>query len=141
MALKPAFGQVSPINTNSPFAVADSHIKQVLNGISTIKMVKVVAVTGGGPSAPCYVDVQPLVNMIDGAGNPTPHGILTNLPVFRLQGGIGAIICDPSVNDIGLIACCDRDSSKVKATKKVANPGSRRTLDLADGIYLGGILN
>jgi hypothetical protein len=36
---------------------------------------------------------------------------------------------------------CDRDSSAVKASKDIANPGSYRRFDLADGMYFGGFLN
>jgi hypothetical protein len=82
-----------------------------------------------------------MVNMIDGIGNKTPHGTIFNLPYFRLQGGTSAIIMDPQVGDIGIALICDRDISSVKATQAVSNPGSNRLHDLADGIYIGGILN
>lgn len=40
-----------------------------------------------------------------------------------------------------MCAFCMRDISAVKKAKGVANPGSYRTYDWADGLYLGGFLN
>ena len=87
------------------------------------------------------LDVQPMVHQIDGAGKPTPHGIIHNIPYVRLQGGGGAVIIDPVVGDIGLIVYASSDISSVKNTRAPTVPGSRRRFDMADGIYLGGLLN
>jgi len=48
---------------------------------------------------------------------------------------------DPKVGDIGIALFADRDISTVTATKKQATPGSRRKFDMADGLYIGGVLN
>lgn len=115
---------------------------QLLGIVGTIKLVKVIAVHAtGGISVAGTVDVQPLVNQIDGQGNSTPHGTVFSLPYVRVQGGVNAIIIDPVAGDIGLAVIADRDISAVKASKKQANPGSYRRFDMADGIYIGGILN
>jgi hypothetical protein len=82
-----------------------------------------------------YVDVQPMVNQIDGQGNATPHGAVKRLCYMRYGGANGAIISDPVKGDIGHMVCSDRDLSSVKATGAVANPGSRRKFDMADGTY------
>ena len=117
-------------------------ISQALSRVETNALVKVVAVTSSGQVAPAgYVDVQPLVNQVDGAGTAVPHGTIHGLPYFRLQGGTNAIIMDPVVGDIGMAGFCSRDISSVKANKAQANPGSRRRHDPADGIYFGGVLN
>ena len=100
-----------------------------------------MAVTGGGVGAVGYVDVQPLVNQVDGFGSAIPQGRLHNIPYLRMQGGVNAIILDPQVGDIGVCVFSDRDISSVKTTKARANPGSRRRFDVADGLYLGGMLN
>jgi hypothetical protein len=81
------------------------------------------------------------VNQVDGAGNATPHDVLHHLPYFRLQGGSDAVILDPKVGDIGLAGFASRDISSVKSTKAQANPGSARSFDMADGVYIGGMLN
>lgn len=117
-------------------------IWQVLAGISTAKLVEVVAVTNAGDLSPVgFVDVQPLVNQLDGEDNAMPHGVVHNLPYFRVQGGTDAVILDPKVGDIGTAIFADRDISAVKATKAQANPGSKRKFDMADGLYIGGFLN
>lgn len=117
-------------------------VQQALARLSTSTLVRVVAVTNAGGVAPVgFVDVQPLVNQLDGAGNAVPHGVLHNLPYFRLQGGTDAIILDPKVGDIGIAVFASRDISAVKASKAQANPGSWRAHDMADGLYVGGLLN
>lgn len=117
-------------------------IQQALARLSTSTLVRVMAVTNAGGVAPVgFVDVQPLVNQLDGAGNAIPHGVLHNLPYFRLQGGTDAIILDPKVGDLGIAVFASRDISAVKASKAQANPGSWRSHDMADGLYVGGLLN
>lgn len=115
-------------------------IQQALSRISTFKTCKVVSVSTDANGLP-WVVLQPLVNQIDGSGNMVAHGQLQNVPVIRLQAGTFAIIIDPQVGDIGGAFFCDRDISTVKSTKAQANPASRRYMDWADGIYLGGLLN
>lgn len=118
------------------FLVASLLAKQ-----QTSAVVQVKAVRGGGMDAVGFVDVQPMVAQIDGAGNTTPHGTVHNLPFFRLQGGANAIILDPQPGDIGLAVFASRDISAVKSTRAPAQPGSRRRFDMADGLYIGGFLN
>jgi len=117
-------------------------IAQRMANINTIQVVKVINSTNsGGLSAVGFVDVQIMVNQVDGAGNATPHGIIYNVPYTRIQGGTNAVILDPVIGDIGWCAFAQRDISSVKRTKKVSNPGSFRLFDYADGVYIGGILN
>lgn len=117
-------------------------IGQALARLSTATLVRVVSVTNNGGLSPVgFVDVQPLVNQLDGAGNAVPHAVLHQLPYFRLQGGTDAVILDPKEGDIGMAAFGSRDLSAVKASKQQANPGSWRTHDMADGLYFGGLLN
>ena len=137
MPPKAGYGQEGPSNGNSPFNLTAFQIEQMLNRISTMKIVRVVAVTGGGPTASCYVDVNPLVAQIDGIGTGQPHGIIHDLPVFRLQGGGGALIIDPSVGDVGMMICSDRDISVVTNTRAPSLPGTFRKYDAADGVYFG----
>jgi hypothetical protein len=123
--------------------------ERILSRISTADLVVVKAVyaQGGGQATPGaiapigIVDVQPLVNQIDGFGNATPHGTVYSLAYFRLGGGPNATIIDPEVGDIGLANYAGRDISSVKANNgKPSNPGSRRAFDKADGIYQGTVL-
>lgn len=117
-------------------------IWQILKSISGARLVQVKGVTNSGGVVPVgFVDVQVLVNQLDGWNNAVPHGTIYHLPYFRLQGGTNAVIIDPQVGDIGVAIVEDRDISSVKANKAQANPGSKRIFDLADGLYLGGFLN
>jgi len=135
-------GQARPAEGGDEYGAQMFLISQALARLSTSTLVRVVAVTNAGGVAPVgYVDVQPLVNQLDGAGNAVPHAVLHNLPYFRLQGGTDAIILDPKIGDIGIAVFASRDISAVKASKAQANPGSWRAHDMADGLYVGGLLN
>ncbi len=135
-------GYLSPEGASGEYNAYRSLVKQLLNRANTSTLVKIVAVTNSGGLSPVgFVDVQPLVNQVDGARNKMPHGVLHHLPYFRLQGGTDAIILDPKVGDIGIAVFADHDISTVKATKAQANPGSSRRFAMADGVYIGGVLN
>lgn len=135
-------GQMGVNDSLSDFNVIAFLIRIMIGDVRTIVPVKVVAVIGGGIGATApTVDVQPLVMQMDGAGYTTPHGLVLGLPVVRWQAGGAAIVADPVVDDIGLAVICDRDISAVETARGQAAPGSFRRHDLADGVYLGGILN
>lgn len=142
-------GQQDPSDTSNEVNQADFHIRQVLGRISTMKPVKIVAVYDnagkpitqtGNTGIAGFVDVQPLVNQIDGQGNALSHGIINGVPYARLQGGKNGIINDPQPGDITMMVCADRDISSVKANRGQANPGSFRQFDPADGICFGTIV-
>ena len=135
------YGQQTPNDSADDFNSIAFLVRQFIAQMDTMKLVQVMAVhSNGALAAAGTVDVMPLVNQLDGNGNPTPHGTVFGIPWFRLQGGLNAIICDPQVNDVGHVVCSDRDISNVKSTKKQANPGSLRKYDIADGVYVGGVL-
>lgn len=116
--------------------------ESLINRISSCTLVQIVSVTNAGALSPVgFVDVQPLVNQLDGNSNAVPHGVVHGLPYFRLQGGADAIIIDPKVGDVGIAVFADHDISSVKANKAQANPGSMRRFSMADGLYIGGVLN
>ncbi|SUI50016.1 Uncharacterised protein [Serratia quinivorans] len=70
-----------------------------------------------------------------------PHNKIYNLPYFRLQGGVNAVVIDPVVGDIGVAIFADRDISVVKETRQAGAPGSKRRNHFSDGLYVGGFLN
>jgi phage baseplate assembly protein gpV len=116
--------------------------QQALAKMQTATLVRIESCTNSGGLSPVgFVDVTPLVNQLDGQGNPTPHVTIYNLPYFRLQGGANGVIIDPEKGDIGVAVFASRDISQVKATRKQGNPGSHRQYSFADGMYLGGMLN
>ena len=116
-------------------------VQQMLSRVNTATLVKVVKVSAGGTGPVGTVDVQPLVNQLDGAGDGKELSQLHNLPYLRIQGGANAIILDPKPGDVGIAVFCSRDISAVKRTKALANPGSWATHSMSDGLYLGGVLN
>lgn len=117
-------------------------VQQLLGKMQTATLVRVDSCTNSGGLSPVgRVNVTPLVNQIDGQGNPVPHTTIFDLPYFRIQGGQNAIIIDPEVGDIGICVFASRDISAVKATQAQSNPGSFRQYNYADGLYIGGVLN
>lgn len=120
---------------------------QLLARVDTIKLAQVSAFHPGSGTPPTAgtVDVQLLVNMIDGATPPnaTKRGIVYGLPCWRPRFGPWEIIGDPAVGDVGVVLCCDRDISSVVANKAQANPGSQRRFSVSDGLFLsfGSALN
>jgi hypothetical protein len=136
-------GLARPADMGSHFNAIAFLIKAMTGQLWTATLVKVVAVTGGGGAVALAgtVDVQPLVNQLDGQDQATPHGTIFGVPYFRAQGGANAIILDPLVGDLGIAVFADHDISSVVANKGAANPGSRRRFSPSDALYLGGFLN
>lgn len=135
-------GQQRPSDTSSEFNANRALVAAMLARVSTSTLVQVTACTNAGDLSPVgFVDVLPLVNQLDGAYRAVPHGIVHRLPYFRLQGGSNAVVIDPQPGDIGIAVFADRDISSVSASKAQANPGSGRRFDMADGLYIGGVLN
>lgn len=130
-------GQENQSNDANAFA---SSFKKLLTSNYFINIVEVTAVRGVAPNL--VVDAQPLVAEVKSDGGGMIQGSeIFNIPVWRLQRGNSAIIMNPVVGDIGMIAICDNDTSVVRANRKESVPGSRRTHSRSDAIYLGGILN
>lgn len=116
-------------------------IQQAMLKLQTSLPVRVMAVRNAGLAPVGQVDIQVLVDMVDGQGNTVQHGTISNVPYFRLQGGTNAVIVDPSPGDIGMACFCSRDISAVKSVRDAAPPGSWRSHDFSDALYLGGFLN
>lgn len=143
----------TPADVANEYATTAFIIRQFLNRVATATLVTVKACTNSGGLSPYgLVDVIPLVSQINPVdGTTTPHGTVSRLPYFRIQGGANAVIMDPEAGDVGLAIFAMRDISAVKANpaQAVSNanaakgtpPGSLRQLDMADGLYVGGFLN
>jgi hypothetical protein len=115
--------------------------RQHLAKLRTNVMVKVIAVNTGQYPHSYTVDVQPLVNQVDGQGNKQEHGTVYGIPMLSGSGGNGAVVVKPKVGDMGMMAIQDRDSSAAIAANAQANPGSARMHSMSDGVYLGGFGN
>lgn len=116
-------------------------VRAILSGRANVALVQVIRVDAGTPQSTGTVDVQPMVNQLDGEGAAIPHGTINGLPWMTLQAGPNAVLLQPEVGDRGLCVFADRDISTVKSTRAIANPGSLRQDDMADGLYIGGFLN
>lgn len=139
-------GQARPESTAGNYNQQRFLVLQEISKLSTCLPVEVIAVRGGvdntgKPDIVGVVDIKPLVQQITGDGQTTEHGIITNVPYFRLQGGGNAIVIDPQIGDMGIACFSQRDITAVKNSRKSAPPGSRRLYDMSDALYIGGILN
>lgn len=126
-----------PQDTSSEANAQQFLMHQFLMGKAFITLALVTGVNDSGEA----VSVKPMVDGFTGGGDRIPSGVISGVPVWRLQRGASAVIMPPVEGDIGLIAICDRDITAVKATKDAALPGSNRTHSYSDAIYLGGVLN
>lgn len=131
-----------PGSASSDFNAIAFLVQSLMNGMATATLVQVKGVTNSGGVSPVgFVDIQPMVNQVDGIGTAVAHGTIFKCPYQRMQGGANAVILDPQVGDIGVAVFADRDISSATANKAPSNPGSSRRFDMADGLYLGGFLN
>lgn len=132
------FNSTAGANSYTQWAFA---FRAAMAQVRTSIPVQVTAVHGGGLAPVGRVDVQPLIQQTDGAGNVVALPVLYGLPYLRWQGGSSAVILDPAVGDIGLVCVADRDVSAVVASGQQSPPGSNRRLNLADGFFVGSTLN
>ena len=123
------------VDGNSEYSRMKFVFEQLLDNVSTAIPAKVVSVSADGKR----VDVQPMVNQLDGGGNAIPHGTVNGLLVWQYRAGVSAVLLAPAVGDCGRVVFCHSDISSVKASGEVANPGSLRKFDYSDGVYLGGL--
>lgn len=136
------FGTQTPQVENSEYNTLQFVIAQALMKVQTIALCRVVACTNAGGIVPAgTVDVLPLVNQMTGDRIAVPHGTIYRLPYARIQGGANAIIIDPVAGDLCIVGFASRDISAVVAAKGVANPGSFRVFNWADGLYIAGVCN
>jgi len=126
---------------SSEEAILANLIRTRMLRMRTSLPVRVESVTNDGGVSPIgRVSIRPLVQQVDGEGNATDHGIINNVPYFRIQGGANAVIMDPEVGDIGMALFADRDISAVKASGQSSPPGSSRTFNMTDAVYMGCVL-
>ena len=112
-------------------------VKSLIGNAHTSAIVSVLSVD----SQNTLCSIKPLTMLIDAQKNAYERGVINDVPFYRLQGGINAIICGPQVGDIGLAVFCERDISMVKRNKVQSPPSSKRQYDLNDAVYIGGFLN
>lgn len=132
----------TPPDVANEQALLSFFVKNILGRISTNILVRVVACSNDGGVSPVgTVDILPLVGQVTGDGQVIPHKTVYGVPYQRLQGGTNAVILDPTAGDLGVACVCSRDISAVKKSKAPGAPGSLRQYNIADAIYIGGMLN
>lgn len=129
--------------TNTPFNALSYMIETQVKGlINTALPVRIDSVDGNGVGPTGYVSVTPLITQKDGDGNSIEPQQIPRLPYTRVQGGKAALIIDPQPGDIGIAIFAQQDiSSLTTGTTTPVTPGSFRSFDVSDGMYIGGILN
>ena len=147
-----AVSQQTGADTATEYATIQFIVQSILSRVATATLVRVESCTNaGGLSSWGTVNVQPIISQVSGNNVAVQHGKLFRLPYLRLQGGTNAVVLDPQVGDIGLAVFCTRDISSLKKQGNIDQikagnilgvpPGSGRQYNMADGIYLGGMLN
>lgn len=135
-------GRATPQTGRSQINSINYAIAQSLRRMQTATIVRVEKCTRKGEAEPVgFVDVTPMVSQVDSYAREVPHAKLHHLPYVRVQGGKNAVICDPEPGDIGIAVFASRDISRLKEKQEPAPPGSWRTFNYADGMYIGGLLN
>lgn len=110
-----------------------SALRTMIGNYSFIDIVRVEEVTGK------TLTVRSLLLGISVDKTKIDNEAIHNIPYLRLQRGLSAVIMDPVVGDIGLMAVCDKDATNVKASGEESIPATLRTHSAADGVYLTGI--
>lgn len=137
-----AYPLIEPNSGTSDYNALRHVIETARQAQMTCTIAKVMKVTtNGGVAAIGQVDVQPLVQMVDGIQKTTDHATVHSLPYIRMVGGKNAVIIDPQKGDLGIVVSCDRDISGVKQKLDKAPPGSSRSMNIADGIFIGCCLS
>lgn len=122
-----------PMDYASEGNALESSLRAMIGNYVFIDIVRVEAVTGDTLTVKSLV--QGLTSDRKAIGSEPTYGV----PYLRLQRGSSAVIMDPVVGDIGLVAVCDRDITNVKANKTESVPQTLRTHARADAVYLTGI--
>lgn len=137
----PSYGHNGATSPTSHYNAQRFAMDMVKNGVDTCTIVKVLKVTTNNAVAAIgRVNVQPLVQMVDGIQRTVDHTTVYNLPYLRMVGGKCAVIIDPQEGDIGLVVVASRDISGVKNSKAVSPPGSARKYNMADGMFIGAVI-
>lgn len=137
-----ALGQLNPWSTQGDYNIFSFAIQAAISKLQTATLVRIESCSNSGELSPIgTVDVTPLVGQVDGFGQITPHVTIFGLPYLRLSSGTSGIICDPVAGDVGVAVFASRDISSIKVTQKQGGPGSGRSYDFSDGLYLSTVLS
>ena len=108
-------------------------LRNLIGGYSFIDIVRVEEVTGN------TLTVKPLLSALTMDDEAMERGVIYDVPYLQLRRGGSAVIMDPVVGDLGLIAVCDKDITNIKRTKTESVPDNFRAHSCSDAVYLTGI--
>ena len=128
------YGYLFPNDEVGAFNPTAYVVAQMLSRMRTLTLCVVKSL---GPTG--FVNVQPLVNMVDGDGNALEHGTIFSVPYLQMRAGTSGIVAIPVPGDIGLMAVCDRDISSAKTSLAPGPPPSGREYDFSDAVYVMGL--
>jgi hypothetical protein len=130
----PAYAGTSAYNSS------EAQINKHIQDINTAFVGKVTNCTSNGVNGSKTVTAINLIQQIDAEGNALKNIEVSDLPHYRLQAGIGAVILDPVPNDIGVFSCSKRDISHInKDTSTPGVPASFRQFSGSDAVMTGTI--
>ena len=98
------YGQTVPSTGQGDWNRQRFLIQQQMLNLNTSMPVQVISVQATGVAPVGFVNIQVMASQVTGDYRTVDHGVIPNVPYFRLQGGTDAVIIDPKVGDIG-IAC------------------------------------
>lgn len=130
----PAYAGTSAYNSS------EAQINKHIQDLNTAFVGKVTNCTSNGVSGSKTVTAINLIQQINAEGNALNNVNISDLPHYRLQAGIGAVILDPVAGDIGVFSCAKRDISHIdKDTGNPQVPASFRQFSPADAVMTGTI--
>jgi Phage P2 baseplate assembly protein gpV len=136
-----AYGSFHSNSSDGDINDLQFRIRAMLMNVNTSMPVVVTAIKASGLAPVGMLTCKIAVMQLTGSGETVENVTLSNVPYLRYQGGENAVIIDPEVGDIGIVAFCQRDISGVKNARVESVPGSLRILSTSDAVYVGGILN
>ena len=121
-------GMISAYAGTSEFNGKEAQINKHIQDLNTTFVGKVTKCTSNGVNGSKTVTAINLIQQINAEGNALKNIEVSDLPHYRLQAGIGAVILDPVPNDIGIFSCAKRDISNInKDTSSPQVPGTIHT--------------
>ena len=131
----------SPYSGTSNKNALDFTINQKLKEINTAFIARVDKCSSAGSAQGSKtVNATPLIAQNDGQGNILKMTSVPNLPHYRIQQGIGALIIDPVQGDIGVFISNKNDISTLNVnTKEPQRAGSIREFNQSDSVMIGSI--
>ena len=133
-------GMISAYAGTSEYNGKEAQINKHIQDLNTTFVGKVTNCTSNGVNGSKTVTAINLIQQINAEGNALKNIEISNLPHYRLQAGIGAVILDPVPNDIGIFSCAKRDISNInKDTSSPQVPASFRQFNGSDAVMVGTI--